>query len=208
MSEKWINRFEMKCQHVIVAASLCLAATFAGCQNREGLAKNVTGTWQSSPEIVVANDSADVSLIKSYEFVPEKDAEGALVVSAMLSIEKYMPGNGVAPRPFTVSAVALASVTGTYEAVSYDKIILHPEASTFAFSVDSAAVRCHAAGMAVDSLAGFRQQIAEALQADFLQAVKSSFTRNDTLTQVAMSDTMISCHIGADEKTLRLQSPR
>lgn len=201
----------MKNKHIIFPAIVFAVIALVSCQNKEGLAKKVNGTWQSVPEHIINTDSISVSLIKSYEFAPMQDAEGTLIISAMLSIEKYMPESDSIIAPLTVNAAAVASVTGTYEAVSYDKIILHPDASTFSLSVDSAAVSYNYNALdnnAAPDLVNLKPQWAAEFKRDLSKAVKENFMRCDTLTKVKVSDTLLHCHDGKDDLTMRLQTPQ
>lgn len=201
----------MKYKHIIFPAIIFALIAIVSCQNKEGLAKKASGTWQSVPEHIVDTDSFSVNLIKSYEFAPLQDAEGTLIISAMLSIEKYMPETDSIVSPLTINAAAVASVTGSYEAVSFDKIILKPEASTFTLSVDTAAVSYDYDVLdenAAPSLEHLKPAWVEEFRAYLYPIVKANFMRCDTLSKVKISDTMMHCNDGVTDLTLRLQTPQ
>lgn len=201
----------MKYKHIIFPAIVFAVISLVACQNKEGLSKKASGTWQSVPEHIVNTDSFSVDLIKSYEFAPLEDANGTLVVSAMLSIEKYMPESDSIISPLTINAAAVASVTGTYEAISYDKIILKPDASTFNLSVDTAAVSYDYDVLdnnAAPSLMNLKSEWVKQFQAYLTPIVKANLMCNDTLTEIKITDTLMHCKDGDTDLTLRLQTPQ
>ncbi|MDE6317590.1 MAG: hypothetical protein K2L73_04240 [Muribaculaceae bacterium] len=201
----------MKYKHIIFPAILFAAVALVSCENKEGLAKKVGGTWQSVPEDIVDTDSINVSLIRSLEFAPLQDAEGTLVVSAMISVEKYMPQTDSIVSPITVNAAAVASVTGRYEAISYDKIVLEPDASTFSFSVDSAAVSYNYDVLtqnATPEAINLTPQLIEGFNKYLTPVIKASLAKRDTLTNVKLTRTLMDCRIGNEKLTLRLQTPQ
>lgn len=201
----------MKNKHILFPAIVFAAIAAISCQNKEGLAKKVNGTWQSVPEHVVDTDSISVNLIKSFEFAPAQDAEGTLIISAMLSIEKYMPESDSIISPLTINAAAVASVTGTYKAVSYDKIILQPDFSTYTLSVDSAAVSYNYNVLdnnAAPDLIALKPRWAEDFRQYLTPVVKNNFEQCDTLSNVKLTDTRMYCHYGKEDLMLRLQTPQ
>lgn len=201
----------MKYKHIIFPAIIFAVIAIVSCQNKEGLAKKVSGTWQSVPEHIVDTDSFSVDMIKSFEFAPLQDAEGTLIISAMLSIEKYMPESDSIVSPLTVNAAAIASVTGTYEAVSFDKIILKPEASTFTLSVDTTAVSYDYDVLdenAAPSLEHLKPAWVKEFQSYLLPIVKENFLRCDTLSKIKLKDALMHCNDGKTDLTLRLQTPQ
>lgn len=201
----------MKYKHIIFPAVAFAIIALVSCQNREGLAEQVDGTWQSVPEHIVNTDSISVNFIKSFEYAPLQDAEGTLVISAMMSIEKYMPENDSIITPLTVNAAAVASVTGKYEAISYDKLVLQPDASTFSIYVDSAAVSYNynvLDGNAAPVSETLKPQLAKNLMAYLTPIVKANLLKSDTLTKVKLTDTLMHCRDGETDLTLRLQTPQ
>lgn len=201
----------MKNKHIIFPAIVFAVIAIVSCQNKEGLAKKVNGTWQSVPEHIVNTDSMSVSMIKSFEFAPAGEAEGTLVISAMLSIEKYMPESDSIISPLTVNAAAVASVTGKYEAISYDKIVLLPDDSTFSLAIDSAAVSYDYNVLdnnAAPDLINLKPRWAADFQKYLTPIVKANFMQCDTLTKVKLTDTLMHCHDGKEDLTLRLQTPQ
>lgn len=201
----------MKYKHIIFPSILFATVALVSCENKEGLAKKVDGTWQSVPEDIVDTDSIKVSLIKSMEFAPAEEANGTLVVSAMLSVEKYMPQTDSIVSPLTVSAAAVASVTGKYEAISYDKIVLEPDQLTFSFAVDSAAVSYDYDVLtqnATPESINLTPQVVAELNRYLTPIVKANLVKRDTLTNVKLSDLRMQCRSGNEELTLRLQTPQ
>jgi len=201
----------MKYKHIIFPAVVFAAIALISCQNKEGLAEKVGGTWQSLPEHIVNTDSISVNLIKSFEFAPLQDAEGTLVVSAMMSVEKYMPQSDSIISPLTVNAAGVASVTGKYEAISYDKLVLRPDASTFSIYMDTAAVSYSyniLENNAAPSLETLKPAIAKEFMTYLTPIVKANFLKCDTITRIKLKDTLMHCHDGEADLTLRLQTPQ
>lgn len=201
----------MKYKHIIFPAIAFAVIAIVSCRNKEGLAKEVNGTWQSVPEHIANTDSISVDLIKSYEFAPLQDAQGTLVISAMMSIERYMPESDSIISPLTVNAAAVASVTGTYEAVSFDKIILKPDASTFTLSIDTAAISYNYDVLdnnAAPSLQHLKPAWINYLTTYLKPIVKGNLLKCDTLAKVKVDGTMMHCHDGETDLTLRLQTPQ
>ncbi len=201
----------MKNKHIIFPAVVFAVIALVSCENKEGLSKKIKGTWQSVPEHIVNTDSISVDIIKSYEFAPAQDAEGTLIISAMLSIEKYMPANDSIISPLTLNSAAVASVTGKYEAIAYDKIVLRPDDSTFSLSVDSAAVSYDYDVLdenAAPDLTRLKPQWATEFRKYLTPILKKNLLQCDTLTKVKINNTLMDCHDGKTDITLRLQSPQ
>lgn len=201
----------MNYKHILLPAIAFATIAIVSCQNKESLAKKVNGTWQSMPEHIVNTDSISVDLIKSYEFAPLEDAQGTLVISGMMSIERYMPESDSIVSPLTINAAAVASVTGTFEAISFDKIILKPDPSTFSLSIDTAAVSYNYNVLdnnAAPSLQNLKPAWINYFTSYLKPIVKSNFLKCDTLTNVKLTDTMMNCRTGETELTLRLQTPQ
>lgn len=196
---------------LFTATAMAVVAMVSSCENKETLARDVNGTWQSVPEHIVNSDSISVDLIKSLEFSEAQGAEGTLIISAMIAIEEYMPASDSIVAPLTINGAAVASVEGDFEAISYDKIILKPNASTFSLHIDSAAVSYNynvITGNAAPYLTGLKPLKAAYFQQYLEPIVKKNFMKCDTLTGIKLSDTMMRCRAENEELTLRLVTPQ
>lgn len=201
----------MKHKFLIFTAAILAIATIESCQNPETLARDVNGTWQSVPEHIVNTDSISVDLIKALEFSQEQGPEGTMIISAMIAIKEYMPESDSIVSPLTINGAAVASVTGTYKAISYDKIILQPDARTFSLHIDSAAVSYNynvLTDNATPYLTGLKPAKATYYQEYIEPIVKANFMECDTLTDIKLSKTVMGCRSGKDELTLRLVNPQ
>lgn len=195
----------------MTATAMAVVAMVTSCENKETLARDVNGTWQSVPEHIVNTDSISVDLIKSFEFSDAQGAEGSLIISALIAIEEYMPESDSIVAPLTVNGAAIASIEGDFEAISYDKIILKPDVSTFSLHIDSAAVSYNYNVLtenATPELTGLKPLKATYFREYLEPVVKKNFMRCDTLTDIKLTKTLMNCRAEQEDLTLRLVTPQ
>lgn len=202
----------MKNKHIIIPSIFFAVIAIVSCQSKESLSKDIAGTWQSTPEQIIDNDSISVDLIKSYEFMPVAGTdEGSLIISGMLSIQRYMPQSDSIIAPLTINAAASASVTGKYQALSYDKILLIPDISAFELSIDPSVVSYDfdaITNSAAPDLSAMKPAWTMELVKYLTPAVRGNFMAVDTLTDVKAKDTLLHLNDGTQPLTLRLQTPQ
>lgn len=196
----------------LLSALLLTGAILASCNSSSKLTDNIDGTWSSVPENVVYNDSISIEIIKTFEFAPTDNDSGTVIISGMISMERIVPPNEYDSlsiiNPLTVTAAAVASVQGTFEAVSHDRIELKLAPSTYSFKLDDEAVyydyNLLTAG-ATPEPGVLKPAFAEFFRHNASEPVRKALLGTEKITHINFHDGMAACNINGLDITLRKQ---
>lgn len=202
----------MKYKNLFIPTAILAAVSFTACQTKEKLAQKVEGSWSGIPERVDVSDAVSADVTKTFEFLPDSNdkADGTVIVTAMVSITKALPQSDSIVAPLTLTGAGIASMTGTYEAFSFDKIALKLNPSTFQLSIDPEAVNYQydaLTGEGAPDLSQLTPVWSETLRTELTPVVKANFAAMDTLVDVKVKDGMFHCRdLRGTDLTLHIQN--
>lgn len=193
------------------SAVVAIILSLTSCETKETLTSDIDGVWIASPEVIISNDSLSVQLVKTFEFIPQEGeniSSGSVNVGAMLAIQRYMPLSDSIVAPITVNAVATASAEGEFEAISFDKLILTTNRTSFTFDIDSENIK-YSIGKPSEiehsDLSAYSVNWAEDLARLISPTLRTEIVSTDTLTAVKVKDSILECQLRNNEIVMRLQ---
>ena len=197
-------------------AAVCLGAaailsSLTSCDPEAKLARNITGTWGTTPEKLIDSDAMNATAVRMFQFTPSMtdSKSGDLHMTALVSITNAMPGDSVAIiEPYTVTASGLATISGIWAAIDDDEVSVHFDDSSLEVKVDPAAVMVsvntltNATTSSIDSI---RPTLAASLQQQITTAVRNQVFDIKKLDDIKITKDLMSCEINKHDVTLRRQ---
>lgn len=199
----------MKNKHIILPAILFAVIALVSCDTRTKTVSKLEGIWTSVPEKLPDNDTLSVDMINAFQFLKTSDVGGDVVISSMISIEEAVPATDSIVSPYAVTGAAVASVTGTFEAVSYDHIMISLDPSTYSFSIDSAAIRYQfdfLNSAQVPEVDALKPAYADRFRQSVAPEVKKAVMALTDMNSVKFTKSMMAANINGIDITLRRQS--
>lgn len=189
---------------------MAMVATLTGCNEKSKLANKVEGVWSGNPERVDDTTAAYSTVIKTFDFQVDDTGEGGtVVVTALIDVQNSMTGGIGTVQPIELSAAATASVTGSWQAIDDDEIVITLDAQSAQVNVDPDAVRLDYSNVSGES-APETTSMRPAAAAVVGRQVNAVLTRN-ILTINKLDDikvhngTVMECEIDDTDVTLRRQ---
>lgn len=189
---------------------MAMVATLTGCNEKSKLANKVEGVWSGNPERVDDTTAAYSTVIKTFDFQVDDTGEGGtVVVTALIDVQNSVTGGAAAVQPIELSAAATASVTGSWQAVDDDEIVISLDAQSAQVNVDPDAVRLDYSNV-TDESASETTSMRPAAAAIVGRQVNAVLTSN-ILTISNLDDikvhngTVMECEINDKDVTMRRQ---
>lgn len=192
-------------------AGLMAAGVLTACSEETRLAKQVNGSWASSPERIADPTAENASMVRILDFVKDADrAGGQLVMSGLITVNSTV--NAVNPTldtPISYSASGVATIQGEWTAHDDDEIILVLDPSTFSLQVDPQAVVLDyniADGNSQATTDSIRPSIVAGLRTQMRNMVETQFFNVRKIDDIKVKNGMMSCEIDDRDITLRRQT--
>lgn len=198
----------MKNKHIILPAILFAMIALISCETRSKTTSKLEGSWTSVPRGLPDKDFVSVDVIDTYDFAPTTDTSGDIIVSEMISIEQSVPESPTFITPYAVTAAGIASMSGTFETTSYDKVEIKLDPSTYHFEMDSAAVRFQFDALdsqQVPAVGDMKPQTVENLKAVVSPMIKEQMSKIKEISSVKFTESMLAGNIDGVDVTLRHQ---
>lgn len=187
------------------------AVMLTSCDEKSKLADQMSGTWSSAPEQLVDNSASSATIIETYSFIRDTDrAGGELTLTALISITGQVNGTDAFLQPFSMTAAGMASISGSWEAVSDEDVNIHWNDSTLSVSVDPSAVVLTSnviTGQTTPQLDSIKPQLAQSINAQITQAVKLRFLGTRKFEDIKVRDGEMKYEVGDVDRLFRLQGP-
>lgn len=199
----------MKNKHIVLPAIVFALIALMSCQTRTRTTSRLAGVWSSDPERLTIGDSVGVGMINVYEFIRLTDTGGYVTISSMVSIEESVVESDSNACVCDVRASAIASVTGKFEAVSYDKVDIDLDPGSFRFKIDPASIRCRYDDIDQSQLRDIvplQLTSAEKYRDKVAPAIRSRLMAGKEISDIKFVKSMVSCLIDGKEVVLRYQS--
>lgn len=177
---------------LVAAATLALA--FQACDSSASLAKEIAGGWSGTPQSLFDADASRATIIETYSFAGNDSVKngGTVVISALMSVTGAISGTEGIITPVSVTASGYAMITGTWQAVSADKIELTLDTGNITVKVDPDAVVVNADMLtgtsAPANMATLKPQLAQSITAQLNTEVARRYKPLETLTGVSIKD--------------------
>ena len=129
-----------------IISALCIAVgviSLTSCNEKAKLAGNIVGTWNSNPErIATADTRATTTIEPTLIFLKDSTSKtgGDINGYVKFSVLSGTKPQAAAVQPISVTADGKASITGRWEAIDDDEILVKWDYSSLKVSVDSDAI--------------------------------------------------------------------
>lgn len=189
---------------------MAMVATLTGCNEKSKLANKVEGVWSGNPERVDDTTAAYSTVIKTFDFQVNDTGEGGtVVVTALIDVQNSMTGGAAAVQPIELSAAATASVTGSWQAVDDDEIVITLDAQSAQVNVDPDAVRLdysNVTGESAPETTSMRPAAAAIVGRQVNAVLTSNILTISKLDDIKVHNgTVMECEINDKDVTLRRQ---
>lgn len=169
---------------MLFAAMAFVAFAFTGCNEAEGLAGKVAGTWSSTPMTLVNDEGSQATIIESITFLRDSDtAGGQVIITGLISSTGAMNGSDAIVQSFEMAASAKSTVKGSWRAIDDDEIMLALDLSKMNVAVDPSALV-----ISGNVVTGATQSDPEKLKPRMASMVQAALQRQLTARYVAMSN--------------------
>ncbi|MDE6093381.1 MAG: hypothetical protein K2F61_01210 [Muribaculaceae bacterium] len=193
-----------------IAAATLLTA-LAACDSEAKLAREVTGTWASTPEKLIDSDALSAATIHMIQFTPSlsDNKSGDLQMTELISVTNAVQTDTISIlEPYSVSAAGLATLNGSWAVIDDDEISLHLDESTLDVSIDPDATLLsineltNATTTSVDSL---KPIVTANLKRQITQLVKNRIFDINKIDDIKITGNLMSCEINRRDITFRRQ---
>ncbi|MBD5317115.1 MAG: hypothetical protein HDS11_05560 [Bacteroides sp.] len=173
---------------------LAIGAAFQSCDNASTLSKELDGSWSGAPEPLFDSGASSATIIETWTFAPSdsSDTSGSLILTALTSVTGSISGAEGISVPVSVTASGYATVTGSWEALSVDRVNVALDPSSMTVKVDPDAVIINADvigdAAAAPNVATLRPQLAESIKTQMEKAVSQRYADINQLTSVSVTD--------------------
>lgn len=192
-------------------AAVALLAGVSSCNEKSRLADEMTGTWSSAPERLMDNAASSATIVENYTFIRNgNETGGDVTLSALISVTGSISGTDAIIQPFSLSAGAIANISGTWSAIDDDEIRLDWNDSTLTVSVDPSAVTIsvnNLTGKDIPTVDSLRPQLAESIRAQIKQAVEVRFLGTRRFDDIKIKNGEMKYEVNDADRILRLQGP-
>ncbi|MDE6644030.1 MAG: hypothetical protein K2K27_08025 [Muribaculaceae bacterium] len=197
-----------KILRLLPAIALVLMAS--SCNSDSKLAKDINGTWASSPERLTDNIGNSSSIIRILEFnkLPEKNG-GTLTMSGLISVNSTVPqGDGI-ESPISYTASGVATIQGEWTVDDDDEIKIFLDGTTMKIDVDPDGVVLDynvLTGTSTPDTTAIKPVLAGMVKKAISTGVETKFFNAKKIDDIKIKDNIMSCEIDDYDITLRRQN--
>ncbi len=131
-------------KHFIPALCLALGAVaLTSCNEKAKLADSITGTWNSTPERIATSDQkATTTVERTLTFINDENTNSGGDVNAgvKFSVLTGTQLQAAEIQPISITAEGTATVSGKWEAIDDDEIVVNWDFASLKVDVDTNAV--------------------------------------------------------------------
>lgn len=198
-------------QTVLGFAAVC-AMLFSSCNEEAKLARDIEGTWSGAPEVFVNDASSRSTIIETFTFERDTTKSGTVMIGALVSSTGAVQGTDAIVQPFSVSAAAKSTISGRWQVIDDDELVLTLDPSTMKVEVDPSAVVLTTnllTGAEAPSTESLRPQMAEAIRSNLSHVLAMRYLSYRKLDDVKVKDkgTMLKFEVGKQDYILSRQGP-
>ena len=197
-----------KILQLIPAIALVLMAS--SCDSKSKLAKDINGTWASSPERLSDNVGNSSSIIRILEFdkLPDKNG-GTLIMSGLISVNSALPQGDAIDNPISFTASGVATISGEWTVEDDDEITIFLDGSTMKIDVDPDGIVLDynvLTGTSAPDTTTVKPVLAQMVKKAISGGVETKFFNARKIDDIKIKDNMMSCEIDDYDITLRRQN--
>lgn len=189
---------------VILFGSL---VSFMSCNEKSKLATSVSGSWSGSAERVETPDAKTTTTVTKYfTFTADSESKtgGTITATAQFTLESGTQLEAANTQPIAVTANGTATITGKWEAIDDDEIMVSFDTNTLQVNVDPQEVVLEYTISTETS-----EPISEELPAAISSTIKHSMTSVMThdvfnfskIDDIKINGNLMSCEIGHKDYT-------
>ncbi len=179
---------------LILMAAAVAGFGFQSCDNASSLSKDLEGAWAGTPERLFESDASTGTIIETFTFVPVDSIKdgGNVTVTSLMSVTGAVSGAEGITQPVSVTASGSATISGTYRALSADRVELTLDENSLNVNVDPDAVVINAdaltGGSAPANVATLKPGLAQSITSQFGAAVRQRYPSSETLRSLSIKD--------------------
>ena len=198
---------------LLLSAMAIAAIAFTGCNEADRLASKVTGTWSSTPQMLVNDAGSQATIVESITIERDSDtAGGGIIITGLISSTGAMTGSDAVMQPFEMAASARSTVRGTWRAVDDDEIMLTLDVAAMTVDIDPSALVISGNVISGDTQSDpetLKPQMAAMVQAALRRQLTARYTEMTKLDDVKVkdNDTVLKFEVGKKDFVYSNQAP-
>lgn len=184
---------------------IALSLINSSCDSKSRLADELNGTWTASPQSISDNSAISATLIETYEFntIPASESGikngGTIDIVGMLSASTQIIDSNNNGGPLELTASARSTITGTWQVIDDDEVLINLDPATLSIEVDPDAVVPGSASLADDhwaKITELKPTIINMLASGLRQSLSNRYASLRTLDDVKIQEPMLKFEIG------------
>ena len=178
----------------LIMAFAATALAFQSCDRASSLSKELDGGWSGNPERLFDTQASSGTIIETYSFTPVDtiDNGGDVTISSLMSVTGAVNGVEGITMPISLTASGYAMISGTWQAISADRVELVLDQNSLTVRVDPDAVIINAdmltGGSAPADLTALKPRLSRIISDQLRDAVVQRYKPEMTMTSVSVKD--------------------
>lgn len=194
---------------IILGIVILAGVGMVACDGSKRLASNLVGLWSGVPERIADNEVASATFLPTFDFSRSGNTKsGTLTLNALVNISTPISSTAVISTPFSMSASATSSITGQWEVVSDDDVVIRWDNESLKVIIDPDAVVLtsnNLEGTVTSSIDSLKPAIVSNLQAQVTQAVKAKILGIHKLDDVKIKNGIMEYEVNDVDYTMQQQ---
>jgi len=194
---------------IILGIVILAGVGMVACDGSKRLASNLVGSWNGVPERIADNEVASATFLPTFDFSRSGNTKsGTLKLNALVNISTPISSTAVIATPFSMSASATSSITGQWEVVSDDDVVIRWDNESLKVIIDPDAVVLtsnNLEGTVTSSIDSLKPAIVRNLQAQITQALKAKILGIHKLDDVKIKNGIMEYEVNDVDYTMQQQ---
>lgn len=188
----------------LIAASVVLLSS---CNEKAKLASAVSGAWSGTAERVNTPDAKTTTTVtRMFNFIPAADSStgGTVEATAEFSVESGTQLEATNTQPISVTANGTATISGHWEAIDDDEILISFDSKTLKVNVDPQEVVLEytiSTGTSVPVEENIPAAIAATVTRSMTSVMNHTVFNINKIDDIKVKGQLMSCEIGRKDYT-------
>ncbi|MCM1484422.1 MAG: hypothetical protein NC043_08795 [Muribaculaceae bacterium] len=196
-------------KRIALAVTAVFALALCSCNEAGKLASAVEGTWSGAPVRLIDESASSAMIIDNMILTVDSTGRGGeLIMSGLITTTAQLQGTQAVMQPFSMSASAKSTATGSWTAVSEDEINVNINPATIAVTVDPQAIELTAnllTGSTTPEPETLKPQLAQSIQSQLSGALQLRYAGMKHFDDVKVKGNVMKLEVNDAEYTFSRQ---
>lgn len=199
---------------ILFGAMALTVVALTGCNEASRLAGEVSGSWSSTPQMLVNDPGSQATIVEAIDFQRDSDTNGGtVIITGLISSTGSTSGNEALMQPFEIAASARSTITGKWTAIDDDDITLALDLQTLKVDIDPTALVISSnvlTGATESNPENVKPQIAQMVRSAIQRQLTARYTSWSKLDDVKIKEkgTVLKFEVGKKDYIYYTQAPK